>query len=85
MNRPIITAKVGNLKKDGWIDIYADGWLIGTIWGTGKAKYIGDDELLLGIYLLRLNDTNVFLYVDIIKRRVEAVEPIKQEAVSGGS
>ena len=81
MGKPIITSKLKNLKQEGWIDVYANGWLITTIWGTGKAEYIGDDELLSGNYRLNINNTDVFLYVDAIKRRVEAVEPIKQEVM----
>ena len=83
MNRPIITAKVKNLKQEGWIDIYANGWLIGSVWGKGKAQYL--DEEFLANYRLAINNTDIFLYVDAIQRRVEAVEPIKQEAVSVSS
>jgi len=81
LEKPIITAKVKNLKQEGWIDVYANGWLIGTIWGNGKIKYFGEYSLLGHKYLLQINGTDTFLYVDAIKRRVEAVEPIKQEAV----
>ena len=85
MNRPIITAKVGNLKQDGWIDVYADGWIIGTIWGKARVTYLGGDILFLHEYRLNINNADIFLYVDAIQRRVEAVEPIKQEAVGVGS
>ena len=81
MKRPIITAKVGNLKKEGWIDIYADGWMISSIWGKAKVRYMGDDPILLHEYQLQINGTDAFVYVDSIKRRIEAVEPIKEEAV----
>lgn len=83
MERPIITAKVGNLKKNGWIDVYADDWMIGTIWGTGNVEYIGNDPFLFGIYLLRINGTAAFIYVDAIERKV--IAPIKRETVSVGA
>ena len=78
MGKPIITAKVKNLKQDGWIDIYANGWLIGSVWGKAKVRYLGDDPILTHKYQLLINGTDTFLYVDAIKRRVEAVEPIRE-------
>lgn len=80
MERPIITAKVENLKRAGWITIYADGWRIASIWGRGEVKYVGDDPDIGATYLIDIG--GAFLWVDVIKR--EVVEPIKQEAVNVG-
>ena len=77
MGKPIITAKVKNLKQDGWVDVYANGWRIGSVWGKGKAEYL--DAEFLATYRLAINDADTVFYVDAIKRKVEAVEPIKQE------
>lgn len=76
MERPRIVAKViGSLKQKQWIDIFANDWCIGSIWGKAKVQYIGDDPNLLMTY--RIYNDDIFLYVDAIVRRVEAVEPIK--------
>lgn len=76
MERPRIVAKVTkSLKQVQWIDIFADGWLKVSIWGKARVKYIGNDPNLEGKYLV-FND-DLFLYVDAIEQRVEAVEPIK--------
>jgi len=84
MNEPIITVKVTkSMKQEQWFDIYADGWLIGTIWGTAKVTY--DHDPIVKNYRININNTDVFLYADAIKRRVEAVEPIKQEAAIVGT
>ena len=81
MERPIITAKVTNLKQEGWIDVYADGWYVGGIWGTATVQYTTLGLTLSGKYSFNINGTDSYLWVDEIKRRVEAVEPIKQEVM----
>jgi len=80
VGKPIITAKVGNLTQEGWIDIYADGWYIGCVWGKGKVQYDSTFQVF-GKYRLDVNGTDTYLWLDAIQRRIEAVEPIKQEAV----
>ena len=76
MERPRIVAKVTrSLKQEQWIDIYADGWLIASIWGTAKVTY--DNDPIVADYRLNINNTDIFLYADAIERRKEAVEPIK--------
>ena len=77
MEKPIITAKVKNLKQEAWIDLYANKWRIGTVWGKGKAEYLTEE--FLATYRLVINDSDTVFYVDEIKRREEAVKPIKQE------
>ena len=71
------------MKEEQWVDIYVNGWMIGSLWGVGSLQY---DSMLpcLGKYRLTMNDTDTYLWIDGIKRRKESVEPIKQEAVSVG-
>ena len=74
MERPIITAKVENLKQYHWITIYADGWRMASIWGKGKVTYVGD-TVIKASYLMDIDGS--FLWVDAIERKV--IDPIKQE------
>ena len=77
MDKPRIVAKVGNLKQDGWIDIFADDWYITSVWGKANVRYIGNDPVLSATYII---DTgNAYIHVDAIKRRVSATEPIREE------
>lgn len=83
MNRPIITAKVHNFKEKHWIDLYANGWRIASIWGAGEVIYCGDGSINLDNYRIDINGTDAFIYVDAIEQR--KVEPIKQEVAGVSS
>lgn len=75
MERPVITAKVvGSMKENHWIDLYDNGWHIGSVWGKCKVNYYNDP--MLRQYRLDFNDAT-FLWVDDIERKVI---PVKEEA-----
>ena len=83
MNRSIITAKVKELNKPNWIELYADNTYIGQIYGEATLQ----PETIVGRqkYMLCINSADgyfdAFIHIDTIER----VEPIKQEVVSVSS
>ena len=61
-------------------DFFVNDWYFGCLWGTATVKYSNDYPSLSGRYGFQLDGSHGCWWVDEIKRRKEAVEPIKEVA-----
>jgi len=71
-NRPSVKVTVTeSLKHEQWLNIFLNGWLIASLWGTAEVTYT-PGVLDLAKYRLAINGTDAFIHADEIKRQTIA-------------
>lgn len=68
MHKPEVVVRITrSLKEEQWLDVFVDGWMIASIWGTAKVTF--DHDPIVKKYWFNINDADIFVYADRIVRR----------------